>query len=216
MSEKICLKEAFRCQNKLSSLLNQTLSILSNSNIVTTRTDLYLKKSVCEDTENEVVVNDMVSEEYKDHIDDLIDFAAWIYEEKRILANLIYSYKSKTGFDLDGEVSLNKDRQAIANTMSSLYNLRPSEKTIKNAGIGYKFNADGDQVSYKCDAIRTITLNYKKEKAHEYFKTLTKESDKISTEIDRYLVEPVIEYDSKIDVNASMLEIFEEFCSNNK
>lgn len=216
MSEKICLKEAFRYQNKLGSLLNQTLSILSNSNNTTTKTDLYLKKAVCPDAEDETVVNDPVAEEYKGRIDNLIDFADWLYGEKRILSGLIYSYKSQSGFDLDGEVSLNKDRQTISNILSNLYTLRPSKKTVKNAGVGYKFNADGDQVAYKCDAVREITLNYDKEKAHEYFKMLTKESDKISAEIDRYLVEPAIEYDPKIDVNASMLEIFDDFCQKQK
>ena len=38
--------------------------------------------------------------------------------------------------------------------------LRSSEQTISNGGTGYRFNAEGNQISYRCDVRRVTTINY--------------------------------------------------------
>ena len=34
------------------------------------------------------------------------------------------------------------------------------EQTISNGGTGYRFNAEGNQISYRCDVRRVTTINY--------------------------------------------------------
>ena len=62
--------------------------------------------------------------------------------------------------DMDSEVSLNAARQSVARTFRRMNDLRSSEQTIPNGGTGYRFNADGNQITYRCDVRRVTTINY--------------------------------------------------------
>ncbi len=38
--------------------------------------------------------------------------------------------------------------------------LRSSEVTLSNGGTGCRFNAEGNQISYRCDVRRVTTINF--------------------------------------------------------
>lgn len=210
---KICLKDAFRYQNKFKSLLKGVASILSSTSNVTKTEVTFYRNAVCKDAADEVVVTENPNPDYADKINSLIDFTTWLMENKKKLSDLIFEYKKTSSFDFDGEISLNKDRQDLAEIMSRLSALRSSERISKNAGSGYTFNVNGDQVMYRCDMKQVTTINYDRNKTRKLEKALLKDSDAISSTIDRYMVEPVIEYTPEIDVlNLSLLEAFEEYC----
>ena len=75
----------------------------------------------------------------------------------------------------------------------------------------YKFNAEGNQVSYRCDLKKVTTINFDRNKVLTYAVALNKKSDTISAELDRCMVNSEVAYVVPFDVNASFATIFEGF-----
>ena len=67
------LKEAFRYQNKLQTLILECRGILYNDQNTTKTKCTYLYKKVMEGTENEEIVETAPSE-YADQINDIVNF----------------------------------------------------------------------------------------------------------------------------------------------
>ena len=43
---------------------------------------------------------------------------------------------------------------------------------IPNGGTGYRFNTDGNQVSYRCDVKKVTTINYDRNKVRNHLAAL--------------------------------------------
>ena len=80
--------------------------------------------------------------------------------EKTALAAAIRKSKDQLDIDMDSETGLNSARQRIAGIFRTMNSLRASEQTIANGGTGYRFNADGNQVTYRCDVRRVTSINF--------------------------------------------------------
>ena len=137
-----------------------------------------------------------------------------LLHEKSVLAAAIRSAKDALEIDMDSEVSLNAARQSIAHTFKHMNDLRNSEQTISNGGTGYRFNAEGNQTSYRCDVKRVTTINYDRKVIRAELEKLNKASDEISTKIDLCLVTSTVDYAPPFDVNISFAEAFETYTEN--
>jgi hypothetical protein len=109
--------------------------------------------------------------------------------------------------DFDGEVSLNARRQEIAGIFRSMAQLRSSETLIPNGGIGYKFNAEGNQVSYRCDLKKVTTINFDRTKIRNYAAALSRRADQVSAELDKRMVITEVPYEPPFDVNDTFAEV---------
>ena len=89
--------------------------------------------------------------------------------------------------------------------------LRSSEVVVANGGYGYRFNTDGNQVSYKCDVKRVTTINFNRNVIRRYAKSLNVKADTVSAEIDRGVVNASVNYLPPFDVNSSFADIFEGY-----
>ena len=150
------LKEAFRFQNKLNSLLAEAENVLERDTNVMKVENTYLRKKVMPEAENETVVDTMGASDYAEKINELAAFTLFLLDEKGKLSKAIRVAKNSLAIDIDGETSLNGARQHAAKIFKHMADLRASEITISNGGTGYRFNAEGNQVSYKCD-VRRVT-----------------------------------------------------------
>ena len=112
---------------------------------------------------------------------------------------------------MDSEVSLNAARQSVANTFKRMNDLRSSEQTISNGGTGYRFNAEGNQISYRCDVKRVTTINFDRNFIRRELGKLNRASDETSAKLDLGLVTSRVEYEPPFDVNSSFTEAFEAF-----
>ena len=204
------LKEAFRYQNKLQLLLEETQSILGCEKNVMKVENTYLRRKVMQEAENETV-EDMPSTEYADRITELAGFMMFVLEEKEKLFRAIREAKSSLKLDIDSETSLNAARQSLARVLMNMADLRSSEVTIANGGYGYRFNADGNQVSYKCDVKRVTTINFNRNVIRRYAKELNAKADGISADIDRCVVNASVNYLPLFDVNSSFADVFEGY-----
>lgn len=206
------LKEAFRYQNKLQSFMDEAQQVLDYNENVTKVENTYLRHKVMSEAEDETVTT-VPETEYYEKITDLARFLVYLLDEKATLFAAIRKAKSALEIDMDSEVSLNASRQNLARTFKHLNDLRSSEQMISNGGTGYRFNADGNQISYRCDVKRVTTINYDRNVIRSILGKLNKEADDTSAKIDLCLVTSSVDYEPQFDVNSSFAEAFEIFTS---
>ena len=209
------LKEAFHYQNKLQSFMDEAQGILDRENNITKVENTYLRHKVMPEAEDETVV--VIPEtEYGEQITDIAKFLLNLLDEKKTLFAAIRKAKDALDIDMDSEVSLNADRQSVARTFKHMNDLRSSEQTISNGGTGYRFNAEGNQISYRCDVKRVTMINYDRNVIRTELGKLNKSADETSAKLDLCLVTSKVEYEAPFDVNASFAEAFEAFVENGK
>ena len=201
------LKEAFRYQNKLQALLDEAQGILDCDANVTKVANTYLRHKVMAEAEDETIL-DLPQTEYAQQITDIARFMLYLLEEKGRLFAAIRKAKDALDIDMDSEVSLNAARQSVARTFRHMNDLRCSEQTIPNGGSGYRFNADGNQITYRCDVRRVTTINYDRKVIRAALTKLDRRADETSARIDLCLVTSDVAYTPPFDVNASFAEAF--------
>ncbi len=204
------LKEAFRYQNKLQSFMDEAKSILDRDANVTKVENTYLRHKVMAEAEDETVLA-VPETEYYEQITDIARFLLYLLDEKEKLFAAIRESKSGLDIDMDSEVSLNSVRQSVARTFKRMNDLRSSEQTISNGGTGYRFNAEGNQIAYRCDVKRVTTINYDRKAICTALGKLNQRSDETSAKIDLCLVTSKVEYTPPFDVNSSFAEALEVY-----
>ena len=209
------LKEAFRYQNKLQSFMDDAQSILDRDTNVTRVENTYLRHKVMTEAEDETVLA-VPETEYYEQITDIARFLLYLLDEKGKLFAAIRKTKSELDIDMDSAVSLNATRQSIARTFKRMNDLRNSEQTITGGGTGYRFNAEGNQISYRCDVRRVTTINYDRKVIRAALGRLNQKADETSNRLDLCLVTSKVDYTVPFDVNASFAEAFEIYLENAK
>ena len=207
------LKEAFRYQNKLQAFMDEAQGILSCDANVTKVENTYLRHKVMAEAQDETVLI-APETEYYNQITGVAQFLLYLLEEKGKLFAAIRKAKDALDVDMDSEVSLNATRQGLARIFKRMNDLRNSEQTISNGGTGYRFNAEGNQISYRCDVRRVTTINYDRNVIRRELGKLNKLADEISTKLDLCLVTSTVDYEPPFDVNASFAEAFEAYTEN--
>ena len=206
------LKEAFRFQNKLQSMMDEAKIILSREQNITKVQNTYLRKKVMAEAEDETTM-EAASTEYSEQITSLAEFLLFLLTQRESLGAAIN--KAKSGLELnagfDGEVGLNSNRQEIAGLLRRMAGLRSSEVLISNGGTGYRFNNEGNQVSYRCDVKRVTTINFDRNKVRKMCADLSKKADEVSAALDTALVNTTVEYEVPFDVNDTFAEAFERY-----
>lgn len=206
------LKEAFRCQNKLKALMDEAESILEDKRNITEVKVTTLYSRVVPERENEVTVEAAPSE-YADRIDAVAAFLLDLLHEREKLSQAIRTAKAQLPIDMDSEVSLNTRRQAVARVLRTMADLRCGETMRPGGAVGYRFNAEGNQVAYRCDEKRVTTIHYDRNRIRAELKKLTAQLDAVSTELDRWLINSEVAYEAPFDVNDSFAAIFEAFAA---
>ncbi len=202
------LKEAFRYQNKIERLMGEAKDILSRERNVTKVENTSLRHKVNPDAEDETTL-ELPETEYADQITEIAVFLMFLLDEREKLSRSIREAKKAMDIDFDGEVSLNAKRQTIADVFRRMSEIRCSEKLHPNMGVGYKFNAEGNQVSYRCDLKTVTTINFDRNKVRAYAAGLSKKADLISAELDKSMVNTEVDYESPFDVNDTFAEVLQ-------
>ena len=202
------LKEAFRYQNKIQNLMEEATLILSRERNVTKVENTYLRHKTNPDAQDETTT-EMPSTEYADQITELAALLMYLMAQREQLSYAIRAAKQSMDMDFDGEVSLNAKRQELAGVFRRMSQIRSSEKLYPGEGTGYKFNAEGNQVSYRCDLKQVTTINFDRNKIKAYADYLNKKSDKTSGDLDKYMVNTEVAYEPPFDVNDTFADILQ-------
>ena len=204
------LKDAFRAQNKLQSLMEEASEILQDRDNILKVTTTHLRSKVMPETQD-AVTEDAAPSEYADHIDQVASFLMAMLAEREKLSAAIYDAKTALPLDMDSETGLNRARQALANIFLRMTALRNSEVVLANGGSGYRFNSDGNQVSYRCDAKRVTTINFNRNKIRSMATELGHKSDGISAKLDQCLVNTTVDYTLPFEMNDSFDVILTDY-----
>ena len=204
------LKEAFRFQNKLGTLMDEAQGILGREANITKVENTYLHQKVYDGAENETVV-DTPPTEFADRITDVVKFMMHLMDRREKLSKAIHAAKNALLIDMDSEVGLNAKRQEIARVLKCMADVRNSEVLINGGGTGYRFNQEGNQVTYRCDVKRVTTINFDRKVVRNFAAEMNRRADAVSAELDRCLVNSEVAYEAPFDVNDSFAEIFNAF-----
>ena len=138
-------------------------------------------------------------------------FLMVLLTEREKLSTAICEAKSKLPLDMDSETGLNRVRQNLADTFRRMAVQRNSEVVIANGGSGYRFNGEGNQVSYRCDAKRVTTINFDRNKIQGMATELGRRADEVSARLDQCLVNTAVDYTLPFEMNDSFDTILSDF-----
>ena len=202
------LKEAFRYQNKLQRLMDEACCILRRDQNVVKVENTVLQHRVNPDAADETTM-ELPETEHAGQITEIAVLLMFLLGEREKLSQAIRAAKQSMDMDFDGEVSLNAGRQEIAGILRHMGQIRCSETLYPGAGVGYKFNAEGNQVSYRCDLKKVTTINFDRNKVRSFAAGLNRKADEISSELDKRMVVTEVFYDALFDVNDTFADILQ-------
>ena len=204
------LKDAFRFQNKLKSLMLDATDILQDPrNILKVKTT-HLRSKVMADAQD-AVVEEVPPSEYAGHATEVAAFLMAMMAERETLCAAIHASKSRLELDMDSEVGLNRQRQQLSEVFRGMAAQRNSERTISGGGTGFRFNGEGNQVSYRCDAKQVTTIDFDRNRIRGMAAELSRKAESVSLTLDRCLVNTEVDYTAPFDFNDSFDEILTDF-----
>ena len=207
------LKEAFQAQNKIEKLFDFVDGYLGDGKNLVSVTEKHLRSKAAEGQQDEKI--DIVVED-KFPPDKIIDFMLMLIEEREKLSWAVHAAKSSMKFHLDSAVDVNKKRHLAIERLRTLRNFKSSSLLEKNAGVGYVFNNEGNQTTYRYDIERVRTIDFDRNRVRDLIDKLQAQADKVSNEIDAALISTPVAYKLPFDMHASNMEVIEDFVNSNE
>ncbi len=202
------LKEAFQAQNKIEQLFEFAAGYLDDEKNLINVTEKHLR-SKATDGQSDEKIKIVVDNKFPP--DKVIDFMILLIDEREKLARAIHSTKNSMAFDLDSAVDVNKKRHTAVETLRGLRQFKSTSLLEKNAGVGYVFNKEGNQTTYRYDIERVKTIDFDRNRVRELIKKLQAKANKISNEIDAALISATVNYKLPFDAHAGALEVIEDY-----
>ena len=202
------LKDAYRYQKCLSTMISEAEMLLMNNAFVTSTVQKHNRQKANLEADDETVEVDKPITDF--NAMDVINFIADAIKEKQKISDAIVTAKKETEIDIDSSISMNKIKQGYIGYLRRLAAMDSSER--KTYGTDYKFDVDGKQTSYRYEVIETTTIDFDRNDVRGLAKKLQKECDKISSKLDLIELTTDVEFAPKWDVNDTL----EEIISSNK
>lgn len=200
------LKEAYRYQKFLSQMIQSAEYYLYKKDFVTTVEQYHERKKSNPDAENEIVQKENLTKSSVDFTaNDLLRFIPELLEEKEKLSIAINKAKNTTEIDIDASLSMNKQKQEFIRVLNDMNSKKSCEKTI--TGKGYKFNVNNEQVPYIYDVVEKTTIDFDRNTVKALIKKYSKETDHVSTMLDRIVLTTQVDFDPKYDINDTLEEL---------
>lgn len=200
------LKEAYRYQKFLAGLIQSAEYYLYKKDFVTTVEQYHERKKSNPDAENETVQKENPTKSSVDFsVNDLLRFIPELLEEKENLSIAINKAKNTTEIDIDASLSMNKQKQEFIRVLNDMNSKKSCEKTI--TGKGYKFNVNNEQVPYIYDVVEKTTIDFDRNTVKALIKKYSKETDHVSTILDRIVLTTQVDFDPKYDINDTLEEL---------
>lgn len=199
-------QEAYRYQKFLSQMIQSAEYYLYKKEFVTTVEQYHERKKSNPDAENETVQKENPTKSSVDFsVNDLLRFIPELLEEKENLSIAINKAKNTTEIDIDASLSMNKQKQEFIRVLNDMNSKKSCEKTI--TGKGYKFNVNNEQVPYIYDVVEKTTIDFDRNTVKALIKKYSKETDHVSTMLDRIVLTTQVDFDPKYDINDTLEEL---------
>lgn len=192
------LKEAFRYQKFLDTLMLEACSSIQNTAHAAKVVERHLRSSTNPEAQDSV--EETESEDFVKNDDAMLLISRLIFEKEK-LSSAIANAKANRTFNIDVAVETNKFRQAAASAIRNMLRFKPNTKKTK--GVDYKFDVNGTQVPYRYDVEIVSTDAFNRDYAKQMFNRLMTVSDTISSAVDDVVVNARVEYEPPFDVNSN-------------
>lgn len=200
------LKEAYRYQKFLTGLIQNAEYYLYKREFVTTVEQYHERKKSNPDAENETIQKENLTKSSVDFTaNDLLRFIPELLDEKEKLSVAINKAKDTTEIDIDASLSMNKQKQEFIRVLNDMNSKKSCEKTI--TGKGYKFNVNNEQVPYIYDVVEKTTIDFDRNTVKALIKKYSKETDHVSTMLDRIVLTTQVDFEPKYDINDTLEEL---------
>lgn len=206
------LKEAFRYLNHLDRLAQETKAYLLSRENCTLVSQIHRKSKANAEVQDEVLTTEQIRDNWNMHKDvmQVANFYIDLIREKQELSLLVAGIKAKYEFRMDAELSANKLRQEVAATLVQVTRSnRPTRRITR--GNAYKFNAEGNQVSYYYDIEESTEPAFDPKTMKEKARGLQEKADAISAEADAFLVNTEVSFSAGYSVSDTFDDAFERF-----
>lgn len=204
------LKESFRYQNFLDSMMRSATVSLTNPQHCLETVKTHLRSQVKSDATDETVTDEV--EEFISN-DDMLRFMSSMIQEREALATAIADAKAHIPFDMDAAIDGNKFRQRAAAAIETM--LRNKARKSKGTELAYAFNANGDQTAYRYPVEIEQREIYDRSAAKSVLRELVAKSDEVSSAIDAATINAVVNYTPPYNVNDSFEDVVETFLAAN-
>jgi len=215
----ISLKESFRYLNFLERNISTLSRYLSNTSNAIKVEEIHYKSKTNPDTTDETI--DMTSERtYPCNIVDIAFLVKQLTDQKLQLSlaiedakrNLVLDWKENgINLTLDSAVEHAKKSRELANTLKSLVDIKVNES--KKTGNDYKFNVEGNQVSYRYDVVVKSTIDFDRNNVNNLYKKLLNKADTLSMQIENAMLQNIVEFEGLYDIHDSVAEIIDQYIS---
>jgi len=206
------MKEAFRYLNHLDRLAQEAKAYLLFRENCTLVTQTHRKSKANSEVQDEVLTTEQIRDNWNMHKDvmQVADFYIDLIREKQGLSLLIARIKAEHEFRMDAELAANKLRQEVAATLQLVArNNRPTRRITR--GSAYKFNAEGNQVTYYYDIEESTEPAFDPKEMKEKARVLQEKSDVVSAEADAFLVNTEVSFDARYSVSDTFDDAYERF-----
>lgn len=192
------LKESFTLQNTFTNIITELYLSLTNKDSLYTITETHLRNKTNKEEEDfsEIKETDAVP------IDELIKIHRVIAGEKIKLSVAIAHAKSAHAPLLDAQIADNSIRHDFVRQLNSIIETCPRKQNEKVKETGYKFNVEGNQVSYNYDKLIEYKPKLNLKEAKQLLEKERVEADNISNEIETSLLNVKVLYENEYDFNS--------------
>ncbi len=202
------IKTAFRYQNFLSDLQGKAFSAFRE--VRNTQTEEHQKSLADTEAADETVTIANPKIEAGITAEKCLTLIFDIFEEKAAIDLAVAKAKKIHGdFDLDAELNINKARRNLIGSLE-FYTGERSTETLTN-GRAYKFNVEGNQISYTYPVKQLTELNFDPEALSERLKELSAKADEVSDRADAFLLENTIDFTPKFDIHDKFERIVQSY-----
>lgn len=193
------LKESYRYSKFLDILLEESYEFLNDKSFITTTTEKHLRSKTYSEAQDETLVVKKPDVDFDTNR--LIDFVVEVLDERDRLLEAIALAKSKTEFNIDNAISMNKKKQSVARLFTKMAGIKSNESVSR--GTGYRFNNEMNQVPYYYDIERVTEIDYNRNDVRNLAKKYFTQADEISSKIDAIEINTEVPFTCKWDVNDS-------------
>ena len=202
------LKEAYRYQNYLTRLIEETSSYLRQTKNVAVIKSEHLRSKSQSGAEDQTTDN-LSERDLTVPVGDIVRFGFEVIEEKEAISEAIDKAKAEFCPDVDRGLAINRVRQGFLTTLCRMAAIKKRERIT--FGSAYCFNAEGNQVPYRYDIKETTDVDFDRKAVKEAIKVLQTTCDETSNHADFCLTSVNVDFEPKFNINDSFEEQVEAF-----
>ena len=200
------LKEGFRYQNFLNTLMAEAETYLFSDDHLFKTTKKHMRKASNPDAED---VTEEVQADNQYNVNDVVQFMVSIIAEKEEVTAAINKAKTSAEHDIDALTEGNKLRNSFCKQLKSV--LKKKGKTVTRSERGFMLNNEKNQVTYFYDVEETRTEIFNRKSLTDLFEDASKESANVSNYIDVLRVTTPIDFTPRFNVNLTFEEVLTNF-----